>query len=70
MMKHYQCLALGLLGLITACSDEQDKTVVEAPAQEHIFQAQADALEKAKGVEQMIQNAADQQRLKIDQQTY
>ena len=51
----------------SACSERIDAAQEQA-AGEHIFQGQARAIKKAKGVEQTIQDAATQQRSLMDRQ--
>jgi len=68
------CLAALVAGctLLSACGEKQ--TAVEpakaAPAvkQEHLFSTQQRALEKAKAVEQQIQEAAKKQQAEINKQ--
>ncbi len=68
-------LGLGaiLVVVMSGCSgSEEPAAQSQAPIpalKEQLFQAQADALEKAKGVEQTLQQAAAAQRLKIEQQS-
>lgn len=69
----HRALGLGaiLVVVMGGCSGGEEPAA-QAPIsvpKEHLFQAQADALEKAKGVEQMLQQAAAAQRLKIEQQS-
>ncbi len=48
---------------IIGCSDEQDKV------EEHVWKEQTDMIDKAKDVEQTLNNAALQQQKLIEQQT-
>lgn len=50
--------------IISGCSDSVDKA-----KDEHVFKTQTDALDKAKQAEQMIMDAANQQKIKIDEQS-
>tara|TARA_R110002167_G_scaffold45323_4_gene136123 strand:- start:81 stop:296 length:216 start_codon:yes stop_codon:yes gene_type:complete len=67
-MNRLQGLGATLLIFIGGCSGGEDTNVQAPPKQDQLFQVQADALEKAKGVEQMLQDAADKQRLMIEEQ--
>ena len=42
---------------------------VDKAKDEHVFKTQTDALDKAKQAEQMIMDAANQQKIKIDEQS-
>lgn len=55
--------------LMSGCSKDQENTAPAESKQGKIFNTQIQALEKAKGVEQMLQNGADKQRQKIEEQT-
>ncbi len=68
-MKKYGITLLVSFILINGCSKEQEDTISVESKQGKIFNAQVQALEKAKGVEQMLQNGADKQRQNIDAQT-
>ncbi len=70
-MNRSRWLGAILMVAIGGCSgDEEPAAQSQAPAaKEQLFQVQADALEKAKDVEQILQQAADAQRLKIEQQS-
>ncbi len=52
--------------VLTACDSEGDKQ--EQASQEHVWQGQVDALEKAKGVERTMMESAEQQRLMLQEQ--
>lgn len=54
---------------MSGCSGGDEKVAVQQPKEDHLFQVQADALEKAKGVEKMLQDAADAQRRSIEEKT-
>ena len=58
---------------ITACSPAEEKTTkeiaAENPGTEHFASDQKRALDKAKGVEQMLQDGADKRALEIEEQT-
>jgi uncharacterized protein YcfL len=55
-------LVLPILFII-GCSDEQNKV------EEHVWKEQTDMIDKAKDVEQMLKDAAQQQQELIEQQT-
>jgi hypothetical protein len=59
--------AISVLAL-AGCSNQKDADSKEQVRKEHIFQEQARALEKAKGVEQVMQDASAQQRRLVDGQ--
>ncbi len=50
-----------IVGLIVGCSGN-DEPEVKQPAKDHILKEQADALEKARGVEQVLQQSAEQRK--------
>jgi hypothetical protein len=54
--------------LLAGCSDSKTADSKQSPGKDHIFQGQARALEKAKGVEQTVQDAAEQQRRAMDRE--
>jgi hypothetical protein len=58
---------------ITACSPAEEKTTkeiaAENPGTEHFASDQKRALDKAKGVEQMLQDGADKRAQEIEEQT-
>jgi len=58
---------------IIACSPAEEKTTkeiaAENPGTEHFASDQKRALDKAKGVEQMLQDGADKRALEIEEQT-
>ena len=78
MEFRYTVLAAMLVALLAGCaksgSDDlkeqagatQDKAKVSA---DHVWKAQVTALDKAKGVEQTLMNAAQEQRQAIDKQS-
>lgn len=69
MLKKYRLIPLIPLILIGSCTSEENKTAPTEPDKNHIFQDQLRALEKAKGVEQMLQNASDKRRKALEEQT-
>ena len=54
---------------IAACSNEEDKTTTKKPAKEHFASDQKRALDKAKGVEKMLQDNADKRAQQIEEQS-
>ena len=69
MMKKYRGLLFIPFFLISGCSGGEDKTTTEQSREEHILKNQVRALEKAKGVELLMQSATEQQRRTIDEQS-
>jgi len=67
-MKKYRLLLLVPLLLIGACSSGDDQTSPKQSSDDHIFKEQMRALEKAKGVEQMLKSGADQRRQAMEEQ--
>ena len=67
-MNNLQVLSAILLVFMGGCSGGEEASVQAPPKQDHLFQVQADALEKSKGVEQMLQDAAAKQRLMLEEQ--
>lgn len=55
--------------LMNGCSKESGENQQPESKQGKIFNTQVQALEKAKGIEQILQNSADKQRQKIEEQT-
>lgn len=52
---------------IGACTDDQNGDRATGEQQEHVWQEQTQAIDKAKEVDQLIQDAAQQQRQAIDE---
>ena len=69
MTKMYRCILFIPFLLIGGCSSGEDKTTPEQSSKEHVFSDQTRALEKAKGVEQVLQSGADKQRQAIEEQS-
>ena len=61
-MRHLLPLLLSSFFLITGCSDNK--------VEKHVLQEKTDAIEKAKEVEQLIQNTFEQQKQTIDEQSH
>ncbi|MEE9286779.1 MAG: hypothetical protein V3W33_01750 [Gammaproteobacteria bacterium] len=60
------CLAIWLL---SGCSSDTDNNNKPRSAEDHVWETQVHALEKAKGVEQTLMDAAARQRKTIDQES-
>jgi uncharacterized protein YcfL len=69
MMKKTIFPLIMLLFLIAGCSSEQDSATQDQPKKVQLFKEQTDALEKAKGVEKMLQMGADRNQQIIEEQT-
>ncbi|MCF6202179.1 MAG: hypothetical protein L3J59_00705 [Methylococcaceae bacterium] len=69
MKKTFVLLIMSLF-LIAGCSSaEQDSTTQDQPKKVQLFKEQTEALEKAKGVEKMLQMGADRNQKIIEEQT-
>lgn len=62
-------LTLTLLLLTAACNDTANTPKTDKTEKTEVFKTQIDALNKAKGVEQVLQDGAQQQRQETDKQT-
>lgn len=69
MKKTFFPLIIMPLFLIAGCSSEQDSTTQEQPKKVQLFKEQTEALEKAKGVEKMLQMGVDRNQKKIEEQS-
>ncbi len=69
ILKRYRFLLLILFLPVVGCSDENDKTTQSQSNKEHVFKQQKRALEKAKGVEQLLKNATDKHQQVIAEQS-
>lgn len=67
MIKKYRILFCILFLLIGGCSSGEDSSTIEPSSNENILNDQMQALEKAKQVEQMVQDAFEKQRRLIDE---
>lgn len=67
-MPFFRILSAISFLFLAGCSDPKTADTKEQPGKGHIFQGQERALEKAKDVEQTIQDAAEQQRRAMDRQ--
>ena len=56
--------------IVIGCSREDAPATKDKSSKEHIFKDQEQAIEKAKGVELLLQNAADKQRQTIEEQSH
>ncbi len=68
MKKYPSILALLYLVFLNSCSNEQQSEPLVSEPKKVIFSNQIEALEKAKEMEQLIQNSADKQRQLIEEQ--
>ncbi len=64
MLKRLVVVSISAL-VITACSDDK----VDKVEQDHVWKEQTDMIDKAKDVENMLQDAAALQQQQIEQQT-
>ncbi|MES9857658.1 MAG: hypothetical protein ABW166_13800 [Sedimenticola sp.] len=69
MIKKYQIIILVSLLAVIGCSSEEGSATKSKSTNEHIFKDQVQAIEKAKEVELLLQNAANKQRKDIEEQT-
>ncbi len=60
-MRHLALLPLMSLFLVVGCSDNK--------VEDHVWKEQTDTIEKAKEVEQLIQNTFQQQKQNVDEQS-
>jgi uncharacterized protein YcfL len=67
MAKKYRLILFIPFLLIGGCSSGEDETTQSN--KEHVFSDQTQALEKAKGVEQVLQTETDKQRQAIEEQS-
>lgn len=68
-MKNILVLLLMSFFLLGGCSNEEDKTTPDQSGSEQIFVDQTRALEKAKGIDQLIQSGVDKRRQAIEEQS-
>ena len=61
-------LLVGILFLISACSDDESATPEKKLNGDHVWKEQTQTIDRAKEVEGMLQDAADEQRKVIDEQ--
>ena len=66
MVRKYLYILFISFFIMGGCSSEEDKTTSEQSNKEHFLKDQARALEKAKGVEQMLQSGADKRQQQIE----
>lgn len=63
-----KCLSVIIMALfLVACSDSDNAQKVE---QDHVWKEQVEMLDKAKAVEQMLQDSAALQKQRIDEKTH
>lgn len=66
MFKIIRIIIFSSVLLITACSTEEEQTGQQPSNDEHFLSEQVQAMEKAKGVEQMLQHGADERQKSAD----
>lgn len=66
MIKTTRFIIISSALLITACSTEEEQTSQQPTNDEHFLSEQVQAMEKAKGVEQMLQRGADERQESAD----
>lgn len=69
MTNNYFFMLLITSFLISGCSSSNDEPVTNTTNKEHFASDQKRALDKAKTVEQLLQDGADQRQRDIDEQT-
>ncbi len=69
MVKKLQFILFIAFFLIAGCSNDEEQNVQSQSNQDHVFKEQKRALDKAKGVELMLKNAAKKQQQSIVEQT-
>ena len=69
MVKKSRFILFIAFFLIGGCSNDEEQSIQSQSNQEHVFKEQKRALDKAKGVELMLKNAAEKQRQSIAEQT-
>jgi len=68
-MKKHRSIAFVLFIFIAGCSSGDAEKIPEKPGKTPIFNDQVKALEKAKGVEQMLQMGADKRLQNLDEKS-
>ena len=61
MKKTYKCFAWLAILFVVACSNEKERIGEGELPEDNVFKGYVDTLDKAKGVEQTIQDAAQKQ---------
>jgi outer membrane murein-binding lipoprotein Lpp len=69
-MKISRILLVLTVIIVSGCSDSEDKGANQQSTDDHVLKTQTDALEKAKQTEQLIMDASEQQKQKIDEQSH
>jgi len=69
MTYKYPFILLITFSVTVGCSGGSDETTTEATTKEHFASDQKRALDKAKTVELLLQDGADQRQRDIDEQT-
>jgi len=68
MVKNIIFLGVVLL-FVSGCSDDENATSENKLSGDHVWKEQTQTIDRAKEVEGMLKDAADQQRKLIDEQT-
>ncbi len=68
MIKQTKIILISFF-LMNGCSKKSGENQQPESKEGKIFNTQIQALEKAKGIERMLQNSADKQQQKIEEQT-
>jgi len=64
----YLAILCAAFMLIASCSSGDNDSGPPQSAGEHVWKQQTEAMEKAKEMEQIIQNAAEKERRAVDEQ--
>ena len=67
MSVYLRAILCGSLLLVVACSSNDDDDY--QPASDHAWKTQTEALDKARNVEKLLQDAAEEKRRAMEQQT-
>ena len=59
-------MIISIMMFMTSCSESESPQKVE---QDHVWKEQTDMIDKAKGVEQLLQDSAEKQQLLIQKNT-
>lgn len=70
MKTIYKCFIFIVIVFIVACSNENERIQEGELSEDNIFKGYVDTLDKAKGVEQTIQDATQRQRENFENQEY
>lgn len=67
-MNRFNCVLIAVVLSLSACSDGSDNSSSVKQSNKTVIDSQLHALEKAKGVEKKLIDAADQRKMLIDAQ--